>query len=357
MIYDFHSGKLIDSVKYFQPTLEVDMNNEERYEMAYLAGAFDGDGSFSLCKKIEKIGASPLYYPLIQFGCIDCILINILKERFGGFINLSKKHTSKDGFQRQNFYRYKLEKRNKCKPFLEQIIPFLKIKKERAESILNYIDNNPFVRGSNKLDSDLIIKREREYQKIKKMNEERKINTNYRRKKLPPIEDDIFWPYIAGIMDTDGSFSINKNGFSPQLSISMVDIKALEYLHGYINRGNIIVIKAKTCKMGFTYRWSTKNKEDIKYFLDNVIPYLRSKKENARILRKFIDKKQITNNPRIKVMDEEIKIRNEYYEKLCYLNKYGVYKPTLIDLEIQKRDDRAEGEIHRERLSEMANES
>lgn len=39
------------------------------------------------------------------------------------------------------------------------------------------------------------------------------------------------------------------------------------------------------------------------------------------------------------------------------LNKYGVYKPSLIDLETVASNvagDRAEGESHRERLSEKA---
>ncbi len=357
MIYDFHSGKIVDQVKYFQNTLEVQMDNEERYEMAYLAGAFDGDGSFSLCRKIENINRSPLYYPLIQFGCKDSILINSLKERFGGYVHIAKPHESKEGFQRKEFFRYKLEKRNVCTPFLEKIIPFLKIKKERAEAILTYIQENPFIRGSRKLDPQILFNRERSYQKIKKMNAERKINQNYRRKKLPPIEEDIFWPYIAGLMDTDGSFTINKNGFVPMMSISMVDIKSLEYLRGFLDIGNITVVKAKTCKLGFTYRWTTKAKGDVKYFLDNVIPFLRSKKENACVLREFIDKRISTLYCRGGIVQEQMDMRKFYHKKLCCLNKYGVYKPSLIDLEVQKPDDRAEGESHRERLNEMASES
>ena len=33
-------------------------------------------------------------------------------------------------------------------------------------------------------------------------------------------------------------------------------------------------------------------------------------------------------------------------QKLCYLNKYGVYKLSLIDLEIPKRDDRAQASLN-----------
>ena len=37
---------------------------------------------------------------------------------------------------------------------------------------------------------------------------------------------------------------------------------------------------------------------------------------------------------------------------IVYCGKYGVYKPSLIDLEARE-GDRAEGESHGERLNEM----
>jgi len=46
--------------------------------------------------------------------------------------------------------------------------------------------------------------------------------------------------------------------------------------------------------------------------------------------------------------------REQCYQEICNLNKYGVYKPSLIDLEAQKMGDRAEGKCRGERLSEKA---
>ncbi len=330
------------------------MNNEERYEMSYLAGAFDGDGCFSLCRKVENSNRSTLYYPMVQFGCKDDVLINMLKEKFGGYVHETKKHVSKEGFERQRFFRYKLEKRTRCKPFLEQIIPFLKIKQDRAQEILDFINENPFVRGSRRLDEEILLRRERAYRKIRAMNQEKRSASKKRRKEIPLLENDLFWSYVSGLMDTDGSFSINKNGYAPTISLSMSDMRSIEYIENVLKKGFVSVIKAKTCKLGYTYRWSCKKLDDVEDFLNGVIPYLRMKKENAETLLEFCKKRTPTTHRRGGIPKEELKLREFYHQKLYHLNKYGVFKLSLIDLEAQEQGDRAEGESHRERLNEMA---
>lgn len=354
MILDFHSTKTLHEVNLLGNAQEDIFMNEERYELAYIAGAFDGDGSFSLIKKIEDKKRAPLYYPLIQFGSKSGESVRYLKNKFGGNVNISKKHKSKEGFMRKEFFRYKLEKRNQCLPFLEKVTPFLKIKKERAELILEYIKDHPFKRGSNLISKDVLLLRERAYQKMRKLNAERKSSASVRKSKISDVDEDVFWPYIAGLMDTDGSFSINKSGYAPTLSLSMVDIKGIVYIKSILKKGNISTISAKTCTYGFTFRWECKKHEDVKYFLTNVIPFLRFKKESAQTLLEFMEKKTLTKHRRSGTPSEELELRDFYCEKLKQLNKYGIYKPSLIDLEVQKPDDRAEGESHRERLNEMA---
>ena len=52
--------------------------------------------------------------------------------------------------------------------------------------------------------------------------------------------------------------------------------------------------------------------------------------------------------------EDQKMLRDNFYNKMKNLNKYGVYKPSLIDLEAQEQGNKAEGESHRERLNEMA---
>lgn len=354
---DFHSCKKHEPIYYKSQQGDYRMYKDECYEMSYLAGVFDGDGSFSLIKKIENINYSPLYFPLIQFGCRDNVLIETLKSKFGGNYTLSKKHVSQEGFLRNDFYRYKLEKSNRCKPFLEKIIPYLKIKKDRAELLLEYINNNPFKRGSNKLSQEILISRERYYYKMKKLNSERSVKSNLRSNPIQICKDEYFLSYISGIMDTDGSFSVNSSGYCPVISLTMVDCRSIEYISGCLGFGNLSVIKAKSCKTGMAYRWECKKLESVKKFLKSITPYLRAKKETAKCLLEFCEKRTPIKHRRGGIPEEEMKLRKYYHEKVKSLNKYGVFKPSLIDLEVLKQDDRGEGESHAERLNEMASES
>lgn len=330
----------------------------DELDMCYLAGMFDGDGSFSLIKKVENEKHSPLYFPLIQLGANGDGLMQLIKEKFGGYIFLSKAHVAKGEFQRKAFFRFKLEKRTQCKPFLERIIPYLKLKKDRAEILLKYIEENPFVRGSRKISDDVLYKREKVWIKMHELNSQSHMSTATLDKSQATHKNlDEFWAYVAGLMDSDGSFSINKNGYCPTISLSMIDVRGINYLNQYFPGGCIQVIRAQTCKTGMTYRWMTKKLSICESFLTSVIPFLRVKKESAKCLLEFIQKRETTKYRREGISKEQRKFREHYHVMLKCLNKYGVYKPSLIDLEVQKQDDRAEGESHRERLNEMASES
>lgn len=349
-----NSTKLINMLEYMrtQKGVSMDFNN---LDMCYLAGMFDGDGSFSLIKKVEVEKRSPLYFPLIQLGAKGNELIDLLKKEFGGYINLAKAKTGKDGIQRQDFFRFKLEKNNKCKPFLEKIMPFLKLKKDRAELLLKFIEENPFKRGSNLLSEDIIFRREKIWVKMKDLNSQSHTrNSSLSKKDMTLQDEDHFWAYIAGLMDSDGSFSINKSGYSPLIQLSMIDIRGINFLNQHFVGGNLNVLRAKTCKTGMTYRWSTKKIDLCTKFIEKVIPFLRVKKSSAKCLLEFINKRQTTKERKQGVPQEQQILRNFYCDKLQCLNKYGVYKPSLIDLEILKQDDRGEPERDAERLNETA---
>lgn len=349
--------KILNMLDYLQ-THEGDCKMFNNLDLCYLAGMFDGDGSFSLIKKVEKRSRSPLYFPLIQLGSKGDELINLLKKEFGGRVHLTKKHTSKEGFERNDFFRFKIEKSTKCKPFLEKIEPYLKLKRDRAIELLKYIEENPFSRGSNPLDGEVLYRREKSWLKMKQLNSESHTKNHALPKKDMMIgSEEEFWSYIAGLMDSDGSFSINKNGYAPLIQLSMIDVRGINYLKYHFQGGNVNVIRAKTCKTGMTYRWSTKKTDLCEKFLEKVIPHLRVKKNVAICLLEFIKTREPTKERKDGVPQEQQELRNFYHQKIKCLNKYGVYKPSLIDLEVLKQDDRGEGESHAERLNEMASVS
>ena len=83
------------------------MNNRE-ITLAYIAGALDGDGSFSLIKATASAARSPLYYPMIQLANTREELVCVLKNEFSGTVSIRKSYIGKDGGTRKECYQWKL---------------------------------------------------------------------------------------------------------------------------------------------------------------------------------------------------------------------------------------------------------
>lgn len=330
--------------------------------MAYIAGIMDGDGSFTLGRRKNPKGVNFLYYPLVQFGSRSRCAIDFLNSFFNGYTTRKEKCLGKDGIFRNEFFFWKLEKSTRCLPFLKSIKDFLKIKKERCDLLIDYIENNPFKRGSVPLSSDVVERREEIYKKMRLLNDNPNSDIHSKDdfyKKNPSARD---FSYIAGLMDTDGSFSIKKESLrykgksarhSPIISLSMIDRRGIDFLNRCFEGGSTFEVRAKTAKNGFAFRWMCGSKKGCIEFLISILPFLREKKERAKVLLEFCLKSKPTLHCRGGIKIEELEFRENCYTKIINLNKYGVYKPSLIDLEA-RQGDRAEGESHGERLSEMA---
>lgn len=317
------------------------MGNEDK-EMAYLAGVMDGDGSFSI-RRLPNGTANILYFPLLQCSTWRSF-IHLLKEKLGGHIVTGKEHICKDGSKGHALFRWKLRGNDNVRPVLERMIPFLKIKKERAEFLLNFIKENPFIRGKI-LTGEQVENRERSFLKMVQFNEWKSCNTSISENFAKKMSDDgIFWSYLAGLMDTDGSFALKrqvqnkgtevKNArYLPVISVSMTDTRAINYLRENCNVGKLYIPKNKHTNAGFHYQFGIYTKKDCAEFLKRVIPYLRSKKENAQLLLEFCEKSENTICCVKGIPEKELAFREDCYQKMIQLNKYGVYKPSLIGLE------------------------
>lgn len=311
---------------------------DKELQLAYLAGALDGDGSFSLLKKVESRDRSPLYYPMIQLANSSKDLIDHLVENFGGFQGLRDDYIAKDGFLRKKSYYWKVEKATKCLPLLEDVIPFLVVKKERAAFLRDYILDNPFIRGSNRLDENILYRREKAYLKMRSFNDFPSVKEYvFSLSKRHDNEEDVFWAYVAGLMDTDGSFSLKREKrndyfrYGPIISLSMTDCRAIYHIHNNFIGANICAVKAKTATNGFCYRWCISSKNIAIKFLKKVIPFLFIKKNIASELLDFCNNSKSSMGCKGLPIDE-MEYRQRCYESIVNLNKYGVVKPSLMDL-------------------------
>lgn len=315
--------------------------NSKKLRLAYMAGVLDGDGSFSLLKGTSHTSVSPLYYPMIQLANSEKILIDLFHKELGGSSFKREAHRAKDGFMRKTSYQWKLEKSPKCLPFLEDIITYLVVKKERAVYLRDYIVDNPFIRGSNALDNSILMRREKAYLKMKWFNDNPDIHGElFSKAKRNDSEDNIFWSYVAGLMDTDGSFTFKKENrtsggskspvYCPVISLSMVDCRAIYYLMNNFIGGNMMAVKAKTATNGFCYRFSITSRKAAAKFLKKVIPFLFIKKHIAQALLEACEA-FCQMHGKGGVSKDELEIREYHYTTIQKLN-YGVSKSSLMDL-------------------------
>lgn len=305
------------------------MEEIEENTLAYCAGLLDGDGSFFIGKENGEVrqakGYSACYTPIIGLSEVGRNSVDFLKSLFGGYIGCKKAYQTKDGSNRQEFHRWRVERSDLCLAMLEKITSFLVIKKERAEYLRDFIQNHikKSVAPHRTTDEELEI-RENHYTRMKQYNSDRFVIPNFVSRDVVKIKaDNKFWSYVAGIMDSDGAFSLARTlvkgrgtySYVPVIVLSQIDHRAIEYIYGGFRKGNRYLPNVKSCKAGVCYRYEVKGQQEIAEFLKNVIPFLRLKNKRAEILLKFCE---IVPNHRYTSIEQEQ--RNCLYEELKKLN-------------------------------------
>ena len=296
--------------------------SKEELMYSYAAGAIDGDGAIYLVKEIR------LYIPFVQLAKKFGILISSFKNDFGGIVGSIKPRLP----HHAPLHYWRLKGAENCKEFLGNVSQFLVYKKERAEILLDYIDKNPFVRGKT-LTQDQMIEREKYHVKIASLNDEAYLqNISMVSKTYVNNEDPAFWAYVAGIMDTDGSFSVKRQKghsetknlrYIPCIQISMASLDVINHIRRNCVYGTVCVVKNKSCSRGFHYAWSIGKKQDSSEFIEKILPYLKEKKEQASIVLEFCKNGENTKYCKAGIPKEELEFRESCYQRIVALNKSG----------------------------------
>jgi len=304
---------------------------KEEEKMAYVAGLMDGDGSFSIIKeKARGNSTSPLYYPLIQLAKGSEWLIDYLISNFGGRENVRQPYRAKDGKMRKINYAWKIRNREVCQSFIEKIIPYLVIKKERAEYLSTFISEDKTIPGSNKVSDEVTAQREECHLKMKEYNACRALHIPITDKAAKvDTQDPSFWAYLSGIMDTDGSFTLTRRNnhtnmvsscYTPLIQISSVNIRSLNFILENFTGGKVKLRKGINCKTGFCYKYILTNITEISNFCRNLIPFLNLKKRQAEILLQFCEKRSKVKFCRGGIPQDEIEFREKCRIEIMQLN-------------------------------------
>jgi len=294
--------------------------SKEDLMYSYAAGAIDGDGAIYLVKE------GGLHIPFVQLVKKFGTLISSFKNDFGGMTGSLKTRLP----HHSPLHYWRLKGSENCKDFLLKVSKFLVYKKERAFLLSEYIEKNPFIRGKT-LSAEKLMEREKYHIKLTTLNDEAYLkNISLTAKCYENSSDECFWSYVAGIMDTDGSFSVKRQKghsetknlrYMPCIQMSMASLDVINHIRKNCVFGTVCVAKNKSCSRGFHYAWSIGKKQDSSEFIEKILPYLKEKKDQAKILLEFCKSSENTKYCKAGIPKEELEFRESCYQKIVALNK------------------------------------
>lgn len=285
---------------------------EEKEIMAYVAGLIDGDGHIGI-----RVGPRRKLSPLIQLHNSVKQMPLYLNTIFGGTVAYDK--PKKEGYR--TIWKCMLQGEECCKNLIEKVGQFLVLKQDSAFEVLEFI-NNP-VSGKDY------------YQSCKDLNLKRKVEkVNFEGIQRRTNEGPYFWAYIAGLMDSDGSFSIERSvrkptsdnrqksdliKYRPKILLSMVTEKSIRFLLENCTYGTVYTINASTALRGCAYRFNICGRHDSIEFLKKIIPYLQIKAVQAIKILTFCRNYNPTNGL-AKIPEDEKEYREKCYREIIMLN-------------------------------------
>lgn len=173
--------------------------NQRQTDLAYIAGVMDSDGCFMITKHTRKWKGkpiSPCYLPCVKISQVEDEAIKYITDilGFGSYkLDRARIRQYKNGlrFGGKPIYEWYIRNRQILIPFLEGIIFYLKIKKNRAQFLLQYCKSiNTKINGSFGLSKEELNYREESYKKMRELNGN-KVATTTKSHKSERISDSL----------------------------------------------------------------------------------------------------------------------------------------------------------------------
>ncbi len=153
----------------------------------------------------------------------------------------------------------------------------------------------------------------------------------------------VLWAYLAGLIDGEGSFVIQKteaqkipkscNSKSTKylgyFCIGMVDKAPLDLIRDTIGYGKVYEERVPNRRSIWRIRFAGRLK--LMPFIKELIPYLIVKKKQAELMLDFCEKWVTTRNhlgQKIVTSSEELQRREDAYQKMRKLNAVGAAATT-----------------------------
>jgi hypothetical protein len=144
-------------------------NPREAVLLSYIAGILDGEGAIGI-KRYRPTGRkrTVCYFAYICCGMIDKQIPLLLQETFGGSCR-------EECVQRQrSIWRWDINGRLRIIAVLEALLPYLRVKREQAETLLHYCYTTDAQRKKNgrefaMVSDEELLRREEAYLELRKL--------------------------------------------------------------------------------------------------------------------------------------------------------------------------------------------
>lgn len=244
---------------------------------AYVAGLIDADGDLTISRSVNKEGYVQ-YDPMVRIGSSHLPTLKWLVAKFGGYFRKTK---PKEG--RKPFYIWKFSSDKHASRFLERVHPYLWLKKSQSNVLREYYalagSHNP-------------VERESLSRRIRGLNQSESHTTNTSRVSLT---GKMLQAYLAGAFDGEGSCYILRakqsqgDSYFYRASISfgntwkpLVVCFVKKYGGLWRERPPHNFGKLKM------YQWDVRDNPTRERFLLYTLPYLVTKREQAKLVLTFI---------------------------------------------------------------------
>jgi len=157
------------------------------------------------------------------------------------------------------------------------------------------------------------------------------------------------WAYIAGIMDADWCFMISRHNrktlkrvarliniprwsatYLSSVKICMIEPEAIDFIMKETGFGKVRLDGARPSRPNSKpiYHWLMRDKAEIIPFLEQVIPYLKVKKNRAEFLLDYCKTVKDCARPYYGLSQEELDYREESYRRMREFNGNKVAATT-----------------------------
>ena len=146
-------------------------DNQKQTQWIYAAAIMDSDGCFMISKHKRKDTYS--YLPCVKIAMILDGSINYIKKETGlGYINIAGIRPSRPNSM--PLYEWRITNKTDLITFLQNIMPYLQNKKERAAHLLDFCEKGNFKSREQrhiKITKEELDYREQSYVKMRKLND------------------------------------------------------------------------------------------------------------------------------------------------------------------------------------------